>query len=145
MYLVISQIAFLWFVAPPLSSFTTLLSFISLFRMLDTFDSAMNCHFLYYYMVTNYTNPLTLTGPWWALWEYSITIWFLITPQEWCSVEYNSFQLDFNGALFNTTFRRLMSLSWWIYKKSIHGYVHIWQCCREYNNKHVNKKRMNAN
>jgi len=119
MYLVISQIAFLWFVPPPVSSFT-LLSFISLFRTLDTFDSAMNCHFLYFYMVTNYANPLALlTGPWWALLEYSITIWFLITPQEWCSTKYNSFQLDFNGAHFNSTFHRLTSLSRWIYKKSI--------------------------
>ncbi|KNZ78595.1 hypothetical protein J132_11165 [Termitomyces sp. J132] len=31
--------------------------------MLDTFDSVLNCHILYFYLVSNYLNPLAITRP----------------------------------------------------------------------------------
>ncbi|KAG6836349.1 hypothetical protein H0H93_008905 [Arthromyces matolae] len=33
--------------------------------VLDTFDAALNCHILYYYLVTNYLNPLAIAKPVW--------------------------------------------------------------------------------
>lgn len=36
-----------------------------LFRGLDTFDSFLNCHILYYYFVTNFANPLAIASPVW--------------------------------------------------------------------------------
>ncbi|KAF8908138.1 hypothetical protein CPB84DRAFT_1674382 [Gymnopilus junonius] len=35
--------------------------------VLDTFDSALNCHILYYYTVSNYLNPLALFHPVWSI------------------------------------------------------------------------------
>ncbi|EDQ99821.1 uncharacterized protein LACBIDRAFT_315197 [Laccaria bicolor S238N-H82] len=43
--------------------------------ILDTFDSALNTHILYHYMVTNYVNPFALLVPVW-----SIIIHVTITP-----------------------------------------------------------------
>lgn len=34
-------------------------------RLLDTFDSVLNGHILYYYLVTNYLNPLAIMTPVW--------------------------------------------------------------------------------
>lgn len=34
---------------------------------LDTFDSALNVHILYFYMVTNYLNPMALLKPVWSV------------------------------------------------------------------------------
>lgn len=34
---------------------------------LDTFDSALNVHILYFYMVTNYLNPMALLKPVWCV------------------------------------------------------------------------------
>ena len=34
---------------------------------LDTFDTALNAHFLYYYLVSNYLNPLALLKPVWSV------------------------------------------------------------------------------
>ncbi|THU79309.1 hypothetical protein K435DRAFT_785899, partial [Dendrothele bispora CBS 962.96] len=34
---------------------------------LDTFDSALNCHILYYYLVSNYLNPLAVLFPVWSV------------------------------------------------------------------------------
>ncbi|KAG6860200.1 hypothetical protein C0995_014457 [Termitomyces sp. Mi166 len=34
-------------------------------RVLDTFDSALNCHILYFYLVSNYLNPLAIAKPIW--------------------------------------------------------------------------------
>jgi len=35
--------------------------------VLDTFDSVLNCHMLYFYMVSNYLNPLALLVPVWSV------------------------------------------------------------------------------
>ncbi|KAG6915311.1 hypothetical protein DXG01_012172 [Tephrocybe rancida] len=35
--------------------------------VLDTFDSALNCHILYFYLVTNYLNPLAIAKPIWSV------------------------------------------------------------------------------
>jgi len=35
--------------------------------LLDTFDSSLNIHILYHYMVTNYMNPLALSEPVWSI------------------------------------------------------------------------------
>lgn len=40
---------------------------IALLWCLDTWDSATNCHFLYYYFVTNYLNPAAAFRPVWSL------------------------------------------------------------------------------
>ncbi|PPQ98580.1 hypothetical protein CVT26_013763 [Gymnopilus dilepis] len=40
---------------------------VALLWVLDTFDSALNCHILYYYTVSNYLNPLALFHPVWSI------------------------------------------------------------------------------
>ncbi|KAF8880649.1 hypothetical protein BD779DRAFT_1070671 [Infundibulicybe gibba] len=35
--------------------------------LLDTFDSILNCHILYFYLVSNYLNPLSLLVPVWSV------------------------------------------------------------------------------
>ena len=44
-----------------------LLTFMS--RCLDTFDSALNIHMLYFYMVTNFSNPQALEVPIWCVFK----------------------------------------------------------------------------
>ncbi|KAF9559107.1 hypothetical protein CPC08DRAFT_763544 [Agrocybe pediades] len=40
---------------------------VGLLWLLDTFDSALNGHILYYYMVSNYLNPLAIFHPVWSI------------------------------------------------------------------------------
>ncbi|PFH51600.1 hypothetical protein AMATHDRAFT_46947 [Amanita thiersii Skay4041] len=44
---------------------------------LDTFDSALNAHILYYYMVSNYLNPLAIMKP---VWSVIVSEAFLMSP-----------------------------------------------------------------
>ncbi|KAG5718858.1 hypothetical protein E4T56_gene6370 [Termitomyces sp. T112] len=46
------------------SLFKALIAFL---WMLDTFDSVLNCHILYFYLVSNYLNPLAITRPIWSV------------------------------------------------------------------------------
>lgn len=40
-------------------------TYILLCRILDTFDSALDCHILYFYLVSNYLNALAIAKPIW--------------------------------------------------------------------------------
>ncbi|KAF9043028.1 hypothetical protein BJ165DRAFT_216778 [Panaeolus papilionaceus] len=40
---------------------------VALLWLLDTFDSALNIHILYFYMVSNYINPVALFKPVWSI------------------------------------------------------------------------------
>ncbi|KAF8154736.1 hypothetical protein B0H34DRAFT_799487 [Crassisporium funariophilum] len=42
-------------------------SMVAFLWVLDTFDSALNGHILYYYMVSNYANPLAMFTPVWSV------------------------------------------------------------------------------
>ncbi|ESK91090.1 hypothetical protein Moror_9590 [Moniliophthora roreri MCA 2997] len=39
----------------------------SISRFLDTFDTVLNCHILYFYLVSNYINPLAIMVPIWSV------------------------------------------------------------------------------
>lgn len=60
-----TQIAFLLCVVTSIASVTVPDSHIGSTRCLDTFDSVLNGHFLYHYMVTNFANPLAMMIPVW--------------------------------------------------------------------------------
>lgn len=40
---------------------------IAFLLVLDTFDTVLNCHFLYFYLVKNYLNPLAIVAPVWSV------------------------------------------------------------------------------
>ncbi|KAL0566129.1 hypothetical protein V5O48_015890 [Marasmius crinis-equi] len=44
--------------------FKTLIAFL---WVLDTFDTVLNCHILYFYLVSNYNNPLAIALPVWSV------------------------------------------------------------------------------
>lgn len=35
--------------------------------ILDTFDTALCCHILYHYLVSNFLNPAAMTSPVWSI------------------------------------------------------------------------------
>lgn len=58
------QIAVLWFV---ILLDNILIFFNDFHRVLDTFDSVLNGHFLYFYMVTNFMRPAALMEAVWSV------------------------------------------------------------------------------
>ncbi|KAF8629508.1 hypothetical protein AX17_005634 [Amanita inopinata Kibby_2008] len=58
--------AYSYFMNPTRDRFLFKLAIAGLW-LLDTFDSALNAHILYHYMVTNYLNPLAIIEPVWSI------------------------------------------------------------------------------
>ncbi|KZP05049.1 hypothetical protein FIBSPDRAFT_903799 [Athelia psychrophila] len=59
---------------------------VSALWILDTVDAALNCHILYYYLVSNFLNPLAMTSPVWS--TSSLRAFARKTQlQGWCNLQ----------------------------------------------------------